>query len=321
MALVLDDLTIALGGTRIVDRVSAVLPRGSVTGLIGPNGAGKSTVLRGIAGVVPAAAGTVHWEGEDLLRLPVRQRSRRLALVEQSSHTTEPLTVREVVGLGRLPHQPLLRFGGPSADDAEAVETALATARCADLADRKYTTLSGGQQQRVSLARALAQDPQLLLVDEPTNHLDPRAQLRTLRLLRELADAGLTVVTALHDLTHAAAVCDTVLVLEDGALRAAGAPADVLRPSLIHTVYGVDAEVLRHPRTHDPVFALSLPAEDRLTDEDSFVEGSRAADDWAAGVARVDADAVAEDWIQDRRRAGRTWAPNAAIEASGRAVT
>ena len=311
MALRLEDLTVRLGGTRIVDGVSAQLARGTVTGVIGPNGAGKSTLLRTLAGLVPAE-GEVRWEGArlsgdagragaadrgagvDLLRMRVRQRARLLALVEQSAHTSEPLTVRQVVELGRMPHQRALRFGGTSRTDADRVEEAMATTGCTDLAERRFTTLSGGQQQRVGLARALAQEPQLLLLDEPTNHLDPRAQLRTLRLVRELADTGLTVIAALHDLTHAAGVCDTVLVLRDGALHAAGDPARVLSPDTIREVYGVEADVLLHPRTLAPVFALSLPDEPV-----------------GEGVPRA----------QGIRSAGSTDAPNAAMAARGSAAT
>lgn len=276
-----EHLTVDLDGTRIVEDVSVALPPASVIGVIGPNGAGKSTLLRGIAGVVPATA-SVTRGSEDLLRLAPRQRARVLALVEQSPHTEERLSVREVVELGRVPHQPILRFGGASPADAACVEAAMETAGCAGLADRRYTTLSGGQRQRVGLARALAQEPQLLLLDEPTNHLDPHAQLSILRLLRQLADQGITVVTALHDLTHAAGACDEVVVLREGRLHAAGDPADVLTPDLIGEVYGVDAHVLRHPRTLEPVYALSLPEEDVAETRPSSPAGAEDQEDGAA---------------------------------------
>ena len=312
MSLVLEGVSVDLGGTRIVDGVSAALPRGTVTGIIGPNGAGKSTLLRALAGLVPVSAGAIGWEDTDLLRLSVRQRARLLALIEQSAHTSEPLTVREVVELGRMPHQRALRFGGASAEDAARVEDAMSTAGCLDLAERRYTTLSGGQQQRVGLARALAQEPQLLLLDEPTNHLDPHAQLRTLRLMRRLANDGLTLIAALHDLTHAAAVCDTVLVLRDGRLHAAGDPDSVLTPDTIREVYGVEADVLRHPRSLAPVFALSLP-------EEAWTAGpaadSVAADDLGGGAAGIPREP------QDSRSAGSTSSPNAVMELRGSAAT
>ncbi|WP_104162172.1 ABC transporter ATP-binding protein [Arthrobacter sp. ZGTC212] len=252
------NLEIRLGGKLVVDGVDCTVPAGALSALVGPNGAGKSTLLRALAGVVPVRTGTVRWEGRDLLRRPRRERARIAALAEQESGTDAPLTVRDVVSLGTMPHRSLLGFG-TSDDDAE-VTAALRTAGVPELADRLFNELSGGQRQRVQLARALAQHPQLLLLDEPTNHLDPHAQLTTLALLRELAGSGIAVVAALHDLTHAAAHCDHVIVLSGGTVVAAGDPRTVLTAELIREVYGVQAHVLVHPATGRPLIALSLPS-------------------------------------------------------------
>ncbi|MBO0898151.1 ABC transporter ATP-binding protein [Arthrobacter sunyaminii] len=253
------NLEIRLGGKLVVDGVDCTVPAGALSALVGPNGAGKSTLLRALAGVVPVRTGTVLWEGRDLLRRPRRERARIAALAEQESGTDAPLTVRDVVSLGTMPHRSLLGFG-TSDDDAE-VTAALRTAGVPELADRLFNELSGGQRQRVQLARALAQRPQLLLLDEPTNHLDPHAQLTTLALLRELAGSGIAVVAALHDLTHAAAHCDHVIVLSGGTVVAAGDPRTVLTAELIREVYGVQAHVLVHPATGRPLIALSLPSQ------------------------------------------------------------
>ena len=250
-------LEVSLGGTLVVDGVDCTVPASALSALVGPNGAGKSTLLRALAGVVPVRRGSVQWQGSDLLLRPRRQRARIAALVEQESGTEVPLTVREVVSLGTMPHRPLLGFGD-SGDDA-AVLAALESAGVPELGDRLYGELSGGQRQRVQLARALAQRPQLLLLDEPTNHLDPFAQLTTLQLMRQLAGRGIAVVAALHDLTHAAAHCDHVIVLHRGTVVAAGDPASVLTADLIRHVYGVQADVLVHPATGRPLIALSLP--------------------------------------------------------------
>jgi iron complex transport system ATP-binding protein len=255
-------LDVSLGGKLIVDGVDCTVPAGVLSALVGPNGAGKSTLLRALAGVVPVRRGTVLWQGRDMLRLPRRERARIAALAEQESGTDTPLTVRDVVSLGTMPHRPLLGFGG-SEDDADVMR-ALQTAGVPELADRLFGELSGGQRQRVQLARALAQKPQLLLLDEPTNHLDPHAQLTTLHLMRRLAGDGIAVVAALHDLTHAAAHCDHVIVLSAGTVVAAGDPRSVLTAELIRTVYGVDAHVLEHPATGRPLIALSLPAEPQI---------------------------------------------------------
>lgn len=257
--LIAEHLSVELAGASIVSDVSFTLPTGTVTGIIGPNGAGKSTLLRALASTVEISAGNVIWGGADLLGMNRRRRAQLLAFVEQDTHTAEPLTARDVVQLGRTPHQPLMQFGGHLETGHDVVAQAMVKTRCIELADHQYNTLSGGQRQRVNLARALAQEPQLLLLDEPTNHLDPRAQLSTLELVSQLAMDGVTVVAALHDLSHAAAWCDQVLVLAGGGLHAAGQPDQILTPALIKDVYQVEAHVLRHPETLQLMFALSLP--------------------------------------------------------------
>ncbi|ADG74324.1 ABC transporter related protein [Cellulomonas flavigena DSM 20109] len=258
------ELTIAGAGTRlggrwVVDGVDATPPAGALTGLLGPNGAGKTTLLRLVAGLLAPEAGAVLVSdpaaADPAPTLPVhtmprRVRARHVALLEQSSDAAVPLSVREVVALGRIPYRSL--WGADP--DAGAVDRALGAASAEHLADRAWSTLSGGERQRVHVARALAQEPSLLLLDEPTNHLDVSAQLALLGFVRDL---GVTTVAALHDLNLAAAYCEHVLVLSGGRLAAAGPPADVLTPALVREVYGVDAHVLTHPMTGRPVIAYS----------------------------------------------------------------
>ena len=260
------ELTIAgvgtrLGGRWVVDGVDATPPGGALTGLLGPNGAGKTTLLRLVAGLLVPQAGAVlvsdevpgvaaDGEPTPVHLLPRRRRARRIALLEQESSSAVPLTVRDVVALGRIPY----RSWWGTDDDPSAVDRALAAAEAEHLADRGWATLSGGERQRVQIARALAQEPALLLLDEPTNHLDVAAQLHLLSFVRGL---GTTTVAALHDLNLAAAFCEHVLVLSAGRLEAAGHPADVLTPALLRSVYGVEADVLTHPRTGRPVIAFT----------------------------------------------------------------
>ncbi|MGN8246774.1 putative F420-0 ABC transporter ATP-binding protein [Cellulomonas soli] len=259
-----------LGGRWVVDGVDATPPAGALTGLLGPNGAGKTTLLRLVAGLLTPEAGAVLVGGDGphatpgsssgtgtatttpvaVHTLPRRERARRIALLEQESSATVPLSVRDVVALGRIPYRTL--WGADT--DTDAVERALVAAEADHLADRTWSTLSGGERQRVHIARALAQQPTLLLLDEPTNHLDVAAQLHLLAFVRDL---GTTTVAALHDLNLAAAFCEHVLVLSAGRLAAAGHPRDVLTPALLHQVYGVEADVLTHPRTGRPVIAFA----------------------------------------------------------------
>ncbi|MGR0318842.1 ATP-binding cassette domain-containing protein [Agromyces sp. ZXT2-3] len=248
-------VSFARGSRLVVDGVDITVPRGAVGALLGPNGAGKSTLLHLVAGVESPDVAALTLDGDDLVSLRRRERARRIALVEQDAQAPDGLSVEHVVGLGRIPHQSA--WGGDSVRDREIVAHALDAAGAAGFAGRRYDELSGGERQRVNLARALAQEPELLLLDEPTNHLDIRAQLGTLALLRRLADDGLSVLAALHDLSLAASYADHVVVLANGVVVAAGDPADVLEPRLIRTVWGVEASVLRHPSTGRPLLAFA----------------------------------------------------------------
>ncbi|EFL28563.1 iron compound ABC transporter, ATP-binding protein [Streptomyces himastatinicus ATCC 53653] len=228
----------AAGGRLIVDGVSLAPAPGSCVGLLGPNGSGKSTLLRLLAGVLAPASGVVTLDGRPLAELHRRAAARRIAVVEQDAATQSELTVREVVGLGRIPHR--RPWSGTSAEDEEAVRHALERTGLADRAEQSWHTLSGGERQRAQIARALAQAPRELLLDEPTNHLDIQHQLDLLALV---ADLPVTTVIALHDLNLAAMYCDTLLVLREGRVAAAGAPGDVLTEELIADVYGVRTAV------------------------------------------------------------------------------
>jgi iron complex transport system ATP-binding protein len=248
-------IRITAGSALIVDGVDCTVPRGSVGALVGPNGAGKSTLLRALAAVHRPDAGSVGFDGTDLLAAPRRERARVVAFVEQDTAADTAMTVESVVGLGRLPHQSLWR--DETGDSAAIVARALGATGVAELASREFSSLSGGERQRVMLARALAQEPSLLLLDEPTNHLDIGAQLAVLGLLGRLADSGMTVLAALHDLGLAATYADHVIVLRDGRVVAAGPTAETLTPALVREVYGVEATVLQNPATGRPVLAFS----------------------------------------------------------------
>ena len=247
-------IDLRVDGRLIVDGVDCTVAAGTFSALIGPNGAGKSTLLRVLAAVDRPEAGTVHFGPNDLFALGRRQRARLVGFVEQDSGTELSLSVREVVALGRIPHQGF--FGDATAEDHAVIESALDAADVRALAERDVTTLSGGERQRVLLARALAQQPTLLVLDEPSNHLDIAAQLAVLGLLRSLASSGVTVLAALHDLNLASAYCDHVIVLRDGVVFAAGPTAEIITPRLVRAVYGVRATVLEHPQTGRPMVAF-----------------------------------------------------------------
>lgn len=243
------------GDRLIIDGMHVTAPGGAVTALLGPNGSGKSTLLRLIAGTLRGDVDTLALDGASLPALRRRERAQRVALVEQEWSAAEGMTGRDIVGLGLLPHRGWLSFESEEAD-AAATDAALARAGALDFAERDASTLSGGERQRVNLARALAQKPSLLLCDEPTNHLDIRAQLDALALLRSLARDGMTVLAALHDLNHAAAFADRIVVVADGHVQAAGSAQEVLTRELIARVWGVDAEVLSRPGSDRPLIVF-----------------------------------------------------------------
>ncbi|CAL9337062.1 Petrobactin import ATP-binding protein FpuC [Streptomyces sp. enrichment culture] len=266
--LVIDGVTLTAGAHRLVEDVSLTARPGEVVGLVGPNGSGKSSLLRTVYRVLRPATGRVGVDGTDAWSLPVRQLARTVAAVVQESGAEFDLSVREVVAMGRTPHKRLL--DGDTAEDAELIRSALAVVDATDLAHRPFDRLSGGERQRVLIARALAQQPSLLVLDEPTNHLDIRHQLEVLGTLRRLSA---TVLVALHDLNLAAYYCDRLYVLRDGKVIASGPPADVLTPHLLASVYGVASEVTIHPRTGAPqvTFLPGAPALATRTEADPSV--------------------------------------------------
>jgi iron complex transport system ATP-binding protein len=258
--LVVTGLSVNAGQVPILTDAGFRAPAGAVTGLIGPNGSGKSTLIGAVVGLKPITAGGVAFDERDLRTMRSADRARILAHVEQAATTAERLTVRDVVALGRIPFQSTWQ-SAPSPADEQAIDAAIDELGISGLAHRLYDSLSGGEQQRVQLARALAQQPHLLLLDEPTSHLDIAAQLRVLGLLRRHADAGRTVLLAIHDLNLAARFCDHLVVLDGGEVVAEGAPAAVLTPALLHTVYGVRASVANLPGIAYPLVVYDQPAD------------------------------------------------------------
>ncbi|GAA2838292.1 ABC transporter ATP-binding protein [Nonomuraea rubra] len=232
MKLDLRGVSVALDGHPIVYEADLLVDDGEFVALVGPNGCGKSTLLRTIYRALRPCAGLISVDGDDVHRLPARQAAQRTAVVAQEIPADLDFTVTEIVSMGRTPHKP------DAATDEKLCARALDRVGLADAAERVFATLSGGEKQRVLLARALAQQTQLLLLDEPTSHLDIRHQLELLHLIREL---GIATLAVLHDLNQAAAFCDRLYVINAGRIVAGGPPGQVLTPELISQVYGVRA--------------------------------------------------------------------------------
>lgn len=218
---------------------------GTVLGILGPNGCGKSTLLRCIAGLQRPSAGEVFLEGRAVHRLAPSAIAKRLALQGQDTESALGFSVRDVIGLGRLAHRRGF-FTGENSRDMDVVEQALGALELQAFAERPVETLSGGERQRVTIARALAQQPAVMLLDEPTNHLDIQHRFSVLGLIRRL---GITVVAVLHDIELAARSCDRILLMKGGRIVADGTPAEALTRAHLRTVFAVDAEIEMDPKT------------------------------------------------------------------------
>jgi iron complex transport system ATP-binding protein len=257
--------------TPILRDVSIDIPPRGFVGILGPNGSGKTTLLRVLAGAVRPASGRVMLDGADLSAIPRQALARRMAVVPQETHLAFDYSVIEVVLMGRYPHLATFQIEGP--EDLAIARSALAATGTLELEGRPFDTLSGGEKQRVIIASALAQisavntdsvtsafsrtstdrrtsTDGILLLDEPTAALDLAYQLELATLLRSLQERlPIAIAISTHDLNFAAGLCRTLVLLKDGQVLATGATDDVLTPERIRTLYGVDADVSRHPST------------------------------------------------------------------------
>ncbi|MDI3213916.1 ABC transporter ATP-binding protein [Arthrobacter sp. AL12] len=240
----------------VIEGLSAEIPEGKVTMIVGANACGKSTLLRGLARLLKPAAGTVTLDGRDIHRRPAREVARTLGLLPQHPTAPDGITVRDLVGRGRYPHQGLFRSGSPGGapDDERAVQHAMAATETLDLAGRNVEELSGGQRQRVWIAMALAQETGVLLLDEPTTYLDLSHQVEVLDLITDLnRQRGTTVAIVLHDLNLAARYADHIIAMKNGQIVAEGAARAVVTEELVREVFGLESRVLPDPVSGAPL--------------------------------------------------------------------
>jgi iron complex transport system ATP-binding protein len=255
------DLRLAYDDVVVVDGLSITIPAGQVTVIVGANACGKSTLLRGLARLLKPKGGVVLLDGEDIRGRPTREVATRLGMLPQQPIAPEGITVADLVGRGRHPHQRWMRQF--SSDDEAAVEAALAATEIADLAERSVDELSGGQKQRVWIALALAQGTPLMLLDEPTTFLDLAHQVEVLDLLATLNETeGRTIVLVLHDLNLACRYAHHLVAMKGGAIVAQGAPAEVITAEIVQEVFGLHCRVIDDPVTGTPL-VLPIPARHR----------------------------------------------------------
>jgi len=229
-------ITAGYSGRTVLKDVSLSLPAGQVTVLLGPNGCGKSTLLKVLCGILPAEAGEILRKGENLLALPPRKLAQTVAYLSQSRQVPD-ITTERLVLHGRFPYLGFPRRYRP--EDMACAKAAMEKMGISDLADSPVETLSGGQRQKVYLAMILAQDTPVVVLDEPTTYLDISHQLQLMQMARELARQGRTVLMVIHDLPHAFQTADQLVLMNNGAVVAAGTPEEIYRSGRISRVFGV----------------------------------------------------------------------------------
>lgn len=251
LTLRLEQVSLGYGkGTILKDASLEASPR-EVLGIIGPNGSGKSTLIRGMTRLLVPSSGQIFIDGHTIGQLKHSELARLIAVVPQNAVLPELFTALEVVLMGRTPHLGLFRYESNS--DLDIVQKAMESTNTAHLAERRIGELSGGEKQRLVVARALAQEPRIILLDEPTAQLDINYQIETLELIRQLCrEQNLIVVIALHDLNLAAQYCDRLIILNNGKIHSQGTPEIVVNARTIKEVYGAEVYVYPHPVNNLP---------------------------------------------------------------------
>ncbi|RPE74506.1 MULTISPECIES: ABC transporter ATP-binding protein [unclassified Frondihabitans] len=244
-------LRLAYDDRVIVDGLDFAVPAGELTVIIGPNACGKSTLLKALARTLKPSAGQVSLDGKPLSSYRSKDIAKRLGMLPQSPIAPEAITVRDLVGRGRFPHQGVFRQW--SVSDEAACDRAMESTGVAELADRQVAELSGGQRQRAWIAMALAQETELLLLDEPTTFLDIAHQYEVLELAARLHREGRTLVVVLHDLNQAARYATHLVVMKEGAIVAQGAPGEIVTAQLVDEVFGLPCQIIDDPQSHTPM--------------------------------------------------------------------
>jgi len=266
----LENITLGYDRQVILRDISLSARRGEVVGIIGPNGSGKSTLLRGICRILQPKSGRVLIDDSDIAKMSRIEIARLLAIVPQAPSLPETFTAFEIVLMGRSPH--LKRFRFESKKDFDIAWWAMGITGTQEIAERQIDQISGGQKQLLTIARAMAQEPQLILLDEPTAYLDINHQAETLDFIKKLCyEHNLAAVAVLHDLNLAAQYCDRLVLLSEGRVYAEGSPDEVITEGNIREVYGAEVCVYPHPINNLPT-TLIIPADSRKQSPEVFDE-------------------------------------------------
>lgn len=240
-----DDLNVDIATKQIVKGVSLSIKNNEFVGLLGPNGSGKSTLLKAIYRVLKPSGGTILLYGKDIKNINPKTIAKQLGVVSQFNDINFNFKVIDVVLMGRSPHKSLLQ--SENKDDYILAIQSLEKVGMEKHFDRNFSSLSGGEKQRVILARALTQNPKILILDEPTNHLDIKYQIEIMNVVKNL---NICVLAALHDLGIASKYCDKLIVLKDGQIVTQGEPEEVITSEMIKNVYDINSYIYKNPVTN-----------------------------------------------------------------------
>lgn len=249
------DVSTGYGAVEVLHDISFEMYEGDFYGIIGPNGSGKSTLLKTLTGILEPWRGEVRIFGEEIRNLSAKEIARRVAVIPQDVSVLFPFTVYEIVAMGRHPH--LRRFQREGKADRDVIRKSMEYTDTFYLQERPIDELSGGERQRVIIARALAQEPEILFLDEPTSHLDINHQIEIFDLLSQLnSERGTTIFAISHDLNICAEYCKELVLLNEGRIYAKGGPEEIIKKENIKEVYSADVTVIKNPVSNAPLISI-----------------------------------------------------------------
>ncbi len=260
MILKVNKVSVAYGKRIVLKDVDLVFEEGTLTGIVGPNGSGKSTLLKTIATLLKPIAGTVYLDFSELFKMSRREISKKISVVLTERPEADLIKVKDLVALGRYPYTNIL--GKLTERDLKIVEECLELVKAKHLEDRYFTELSDGEKQKVLIARALAQEPKVLILDEPTTFLDIRHRMEIMSILRNIAKSrNIIVIASLHELDIAARFCDQIIIMNDGKIVKKGSPEEVLDEDTLSHVYSLESVGVW---SSGPMFEIKVRPEDRI---------------------------------------------------------